>query len=358
MLKLNYIIIGKLPEEQKTILFQNLACDKVEIEQIGERDKGTEPDKTPGTDAGREADKIAETCRVIVPGEDAAMRLADYPAEESLLISGDAEELHEAHGLGMAALGYLQPEGEEAADGLSGSALKGNQQGEEQMCSASEGNQQGEELMRSALKENLQEGELVRSAPADMYAEGFEEIGRTFLLHVYERHHGIPWTILTTKRCVVKEFSMEYLDELFELYAGEGMTDYIEPLYPYEEERAYQEAYIEHMYRFYGYGMWIVCDKETGALIGRAGIEHREELGGELELGYAIGAPWQHQGYATEVCTAILAYAREELDIPSVCCLIEEGNAVSEHLAKKLGLGWRGTLTIDGKEMRRYIRYF
>lgn len=204
----------------------------------------------------------------------------------------------------------------------------------------------------------LQGTELAHSAPADMYAEGFEEIGATFLLHVYERHHGIPWTILRTKRCVVKEFSMEYLDALFELYAGEGMTDYIEPLYPYEEERAYQEAYIEHMYRFYGYGMWIVCDKETGALIGRAGIEHREELGGELELGYAIGVPWQRRGYATEVCTAILDYAREELDLPSVCCLIEEGNTVSEHLAKKLGLGWRGTLTLGGKRMRKYIRYF
>ena len=48
--------------------------------------------------------------------------------------------------------------------------------------------------------------------------------------------------------------------------------------------------------------MWIVCDRNTGELIGRAGVEHREELGGELELGYAIGVPWQRQGYATEVC--------------------------------------------------------
>lgn len=294
MLKLNYIIIGKLPKEQEAILLENLAC------------------------------------RVIILGENTAMRLADYPAEESLLVSGEAEELHEAHRLGVAALGYLPPEGEAADARLSG----------------------------SAPGENLQGGELMRSAPADMYAEGFEEVDRTFLVHVYERHHGIPWTILRTKRCVVKEFSMEYLDALFELYAGEGMTDYIEPLYPYEEERAYQEAYIEHMYRFYGYGMWIVCDKETGALIGRAGIEHREELGGEPELGYAIGVPWQHRGYATEVCTAILDYAREELDIPSVCCLIEEGNTVSEHLAKKLGLGWRGTMTLGGKRMRKYIRYF
>ena len=70
---------------------------------------------------------------------------------------------------------------------------------------------------------------------------------------------------------MVKEFSMDYLDALFELYEGEGMTEYIEPLYPYEQEKEYQQAYIRHMYGFYGYGMWIVCDKNPGALIGRAG---------------------------------------------------------------------------------------
>ena len=152
----------------------------------------------------------------------------------------------------------------------------------------------------------------------------------------------------------MKEFSMEYLDALFELYAGKGMTDYMEPLYPYEEEREYQQAYIEQMYRFYGYGMWIVCDRNTGELIGRAGVEHREELGGELELGYAIGVPWQRQGYATEVCNAILTYVKEELMLPSVSCLIETGNVVSEHLAQKLGFHYCETVQIDGKQMRKY----
>lgn len=230
-------------------------------------------------------------------------------AGKSIFISDSGAELRQADALGMATLGYLPPEGE---DGIS----------------------------------------------ADMYAEGFEEIGVTFLQHVFERHHGIPWTIFATERCVVREFSMEYLDELFELYAGEGMTDYIEPLYPYEQEREYQQAYIKHMYGFYGYGMWIVCDRNTGKLIGRAGVEHREELGGELELGYAIGVPYQRQGYATEVCRAILRYVREELEVPRIHCLIEEGNHVSEHFAEKLGFLREGSMEIGGKCMQRYVYTF
>lgn len=235
-------------------------------------------------------------------GGGAREQLGQFPPEESIVVSEAAEELVLAAELGMATLGYL-PSG----------------------------------------------------AAPDMCAEGFEEIGLAFLRHVYERHHHLPWTILETERCIVKEFSMEYLDDLFELYAGEGMTDYIEPLYPYEQEKEYQRAYIEHMYGFYGYGMWIVCEKETGKLIGRAGVEHREELGGELELGYAIGVPYQRQGYATEVCRAILSYVKEELEYTQINCLIEEGNTGSEHFAGKLGFSFQKILELGGKNMKKYV---
>lgn len=193
---------------------------------------------------------------------------------------------------------------------------------------------------------------------ADMLVEGFGEIDAKFLTQVYQRHHRLPWTILETKRCVVREITMEDIDDLFALYAWEGMTEYLEPLYEYEKEKEYQRAYIENMYGFYGYGMWLVLEKETGTLIGRAGLEHREELGGELELGYAIGTPYRRRGYAAEVCLAILDYARNYLECDRVNCLIQEGNLVSEHLARRLGFALCEEMEINGRQMRRYIRRF
>jgi RimJ/RimL family protein N-acetyltransferase len=108
------------------------------------------------------------------------------------------------------------------------------------------------------------------------------------------------------------------------------------------------------MYRFYGYGMWIVIDRETGRLIGRAGVEHREDLGGELELGYAISTLYQGKGYATEVCNAILAYACDELGFHEVCCLIEPENERSIRFAERLGFKWQKTLPVGGKNMQKY----
>lgn len=249
-----------------------------------------------------ELDKEKEECR--------EKKLSSFPPENSIFLSTEGTELLRMKKQGMTVVGFTEP---------------------------------GQEMKPEF-------------STADMLVEGFAEIDGEFLTQVYQRNHHLPWTILETKRCNVREITLEDIDALFALYSWEGMTEYLEPLYDYEKEKEYQKAYIENMYGFYGYGMWLVIEKETGNLIGRAGIEHREELGGELELGYAIGTPYQRQGYATEVCLAILEYAKNYLECDKLNCLIEKGNLVSEHLAERLGFTLGEEPVINGKHMKRYVR--
>ena len=193
----------------------------------------------------------------------------------------------------------------------------------------------------------------------DMIVEGFEEVDAKFLEKVWQRYHHLPWEIAKTPRCIIRELSLDDLDALFELYGDEEITKYTEGLYPYEEEKEFQRAYIHNMYRFYGYGMWLVFSRETGELIGRAGLEHREYNGEtELELGYVIGTRFQRQGYAMEVCQRILGIAKEITDFPRINCLIEEENKASIGLAEKLGFVWEETMDLQGKTMKRYIYSF
>ncbi len=196
-------------------------------------------------------------------------------------------------------------------------------------------------------------------AGVDMVVEGFEEVDADFLEKVYQRYHRIPWTILETKRCVVRELSLDDLDGLFELYADDGIDAYTEPLYPYEEEKEFQRAYIENMYRYFGYGMWLVFEKESGKLIGRAGLEHREYNDVvELELGYLIGRRYQGKGYATEVCKAILDYAKEHAGFERINTVIQDGNDISMALSRKLGFEQKEFYEVDGKIMHRFIKEF
>lgn len=177
-----------------------------------------------------------------------------------------------------------------------------------------------------------------RFVPADMAVQGFGEIGIQFLDRVLKRRNHLPWNILYTERTCVREIALSDLDELYRLYEGEGITDYTEPLFERKKEEEYTKSYIKYMYYYYGYGMWIIRDRKTGNLIGRAGIEHREAEDEVMaELGYIIGREYQGMGYAQEVCRAIMEYAVSELEISELHCFIHPQNLASIHLAKKLG---------------------
>ena len=170
--------------------------------------------------------------------------------------------------------------------------------------------------------------------------ESLGELDIEYLERVRRRYNHIPWDIGETDRCLIRELSLSDLPALYELYAKPGMTDYVEPLYDYETELEYQKAYIENMYGFYEYGMWLVFSKETGKLIGRAGLEHDE-------LGYMIAPELWNQGYATEVCRFIIDYARENTDFEELYCRIDERNEASVRLAKKLGFTNSGHVDED-----------
>ena len=165
-----------------------------------------------------------------------------------------------------------------------------------------------------------------------------EQVTYRDFVRVFERHHGIPWHILETKRCRVREFGMDDFDALYAMYAQPHVTDFIEPLYAYAQEREYEKNYIERIYGFYGFGMWLVFEKETGQLIGRAGLEYREPCEeGEVEMGYLIAPSHWRKGYATEVCQAILTYAKEELGMEKIVSHVHLKNDASRHLLEKLG---------------------
>ena len=167
--------------------------------------------------------------------------------------------------------------------------------------------------------------------------ESLAELDIEYLERVRRRYNHIPWDIGETDRCLIRELSLSDLPALYGLYDKPGMTDFVEPLYDYETELEYQKAYIENMYGFYEYGMWLVFSKETGKLIGRAGLEHNE-------MGYMIAPEFQNLGYATEVCRFIVDYARKNTDFEELYCRIDEKNVASVHLAKRLGFVRNGQI--------------
>lgn len=194
-----------------------------------------------------------------------------------------------------------------------------------------------------------------QSFPKASYAiTTLEGIELSYLEQVYNRFYHIPWHILDTNRLSVREMTVEDLDGLYHVYDHPSITKYMEGLYEdRQKEEAYTKDYIKNVYGFYGYGLWIVEDKSSGEIIGRAGLSHREGYE-EPELGYVIGQPYQNKGYATEVCRAIIKYGTEEIGFKHFNAFVHRDNSSSIRICEKCGLTRKEQVMIGDELLERY----
>ena len=185
--------------------------------------------------------------------------------------------------------------------------------------------------------------------------EGITDIEADYLHKVYQRYRGIPWEITQTKRCSIREMGPEDVEDLYELYADARITRYTEPLFQdREKERNYIEDYIENIYKYFGFGTWLIHRKEDGKLIGRAGFNYRPGYE-EVELGFVIGYPFWRNGYAYEVCRHLLHLGKTVFGFDRIQALADEENTASVSLLEKLGFYYAEDVMVDGKEYRRYL---
>ncbi len=187
------------------------------------------------------------------------------------------------------------------------------------------------------------------SFPQGAYCmESLADIDYDYLERIFLRGRDLPWKILETERLIVREITREDIPRLYELYEDEEITAYMEGLFPtMAEEEEYTKNYIQNVYRFYGYGIWVLTDKDSGEIIGRAGLEYHDGFDG-LELGFMLGKRYWHQGYAYEACSAILAYGRQELEQYEYRALVHIENEASQKLCRKLGFVNAGTVELNG----------
>ena len=92
-----------------------------------------------------------------------------------------------------------------------------------------------------------------------------------------------------------------------------------------------------------GFGIWLIelgsgvgLAGTAAGLAGTAGLRPLEESGLEIFYSLAPGA-WGH-GYATEAARAVVEYGLGPLALPEVLAEVDEGNAASVAVVKRLGM--------------------
>lgn len=143
--------------------------------------------------------------------------------------------------------------------------------------------------------------------------------------------------ILETNRLYLREMTPEDFDALFKVLADPDIMGH----YPYafDEERVH--GWISRnmeRYRIFGFGLWAVCLKETGEMIGDCGLT-MQNIGGVIkpEIGYHIRADKQRKGYAKEAAIAVRDWTFENTPFRQIFSYMKYTNEPSARAAVSWG---------------------
>ena len=120
------------------------------------------------------------------------------------------------------------------------------------------------------------------------------------------------------------------------------------------ETVAYMTRNLAHWDQ-YGFGLWVLRDREHGEVIGRALLRHLA-LGSEdeVELGYGFQPAQWGRGLATEIASACLRYGLTDLGLSTLVALTMPNNLASQRVLEKIGMARQGLVEHDGKEHLLY----
>ena len=144
--------------------------------------------------------------------------------------------------------------------------------------------------------------------------------------------------ILETPRILLRELENTDFDELAELLQDPRV------MYAYEHDFSDEDVTIwlerqKNRYQKYGFGLWAMILKETGKMIGEAGLTMQPYKGTEvLEIGYQLKYDHWHLGYAHEAALACKNYAFETLNKDKVHSIIKVDNLASIKVAESIGM--------------------
>lgn len=161
--------------------------------------------------------------------------------------------------------------------------------------------------------------------------------------------------MIETERLILREMCPSDFDALYAVLADADIMQH----YPYRFDEARVRRWIEtnmERYRVFGFGLWAVCLRETGDMIGDCGLT-MQNINGFIrpEIGYHIRADRQRQGCAKEAAAAVRDWAFAHTPFRVLYSYMKAANIPSARTAMSVGMQLAETFTgSDGDETAVY----
>lgn len=160
---------------------------------------------------------------------------------------------------------------------------------------------------------------------------------------------------MESQRLHLRPIAPDDLDTLFALWNDPDMCRY---LWGNRELSREEVAEIitrsEQLYRDQGAGLWKVCDRASGAIVGCGGYWYFDD---ESELRILFGLAPQHwgMGLATELAECLIAYGFSTLNLDRIIGATEATNVSSQRVMEKAGMRFMERDRGNGRDIMYYL---
>lgn len=145
---------------------------------------------------------------------------------------------------------------------------------------------------------------------------------------------------IETQRLILRTWQEEDIPHLARLNSDEKVMEYfLKPLSYQETVDLYSK--IQSELTTYGYGVYAVKEKETGAFVGFVGLHNvtfEVDFAPAVEILWRILPEFWGKGYASEAAKACLNYAQNELNLKEIVAFTSLPNTRSEHVMQRIGM--------------------
>ena len=143
--------------------------------------------------------------------------------------------------------------------------------------------------------------------------------------------------VIETERLLLREMTNDDSPALYKVLSNSDIMQH----YPYAFDANGVRNWIERnikRYRILGFGLWALCLKETGEVIGDCGLT-MQFVNGDIkpEIGYHIRADKQRKGYAKEAAIAVRDWAFNNTPFNIVYSFMKYTNEASAKTAMSYG---------------------
>ena len=153
----------------------------------------------------------------------------------------------------------------------------------------------------------------------------------------------------STPRLQAERLSLEHLVDIRAMDQNAMFMEKLGGIRSEAATRLYIERNMAH-WAAHGFGLWVLRDRSSGEVIGRAVLRHLLVEGDdEIEVGYGFLPEYWGRGLATEIILACLRIAGEQLGLSSVVAITLPSNLASQRVMRRAGMAYERDILHEGE---------